>query len=382
MIHPIKYFAINWIDGMKISQKHFDAQENFIIDTSRDISSLALNNFNYGLLPLDKKHKDEKMFKVYNTATNDVQLFIKSCDAVTAAGYRISLSDYHTSVKSLAGTINTDKQSADAAYYILIAVNPFDKVAFGDLDPEEIPPRQPNTLSKYHIELIQASGIDEKHTAGNYLIIGKVTLEKDNSFKVDENFIPPCTSIQSDSRLKRYYDEFATTMGNLQQYAFKIIQKTSTIQQDAAFAQNVKSLCTTLINHFANTYFQYRNIISEQAPVHMIDIFARQALHLYNTTQSIPPNELEEMLNYTYEWSEVAPRTLLSQLSTVAEINYNHNNCGSHLLDIQNLLNSLKLILGKLSELDYIGQRKESIVVNEKDITPTAKIKQGWSVLD
>ncbi len=381
MIQPIEHFAINWVDGMKISQKHFDAQENFIIDTSRDTSSLALNNFNYGLLPLEKKHQEETMFQVYNTATNDVQLVVKSCNAVTAAGYRISLSNYTTSVKSLADTINSDKQQADAAYYILIAVNPFDKVAFGDLDPEEIPPRQPNTLPKYHIELVQASLVDTKHTGGNYLVIGKVNL-RNNVVHADENFIPPCTSIQSHARLIKYHSAFEKTMRNLQQYAFKIIQKTANPQQNAAFAQNVKSLCTTIINHFANTYFQYRNIILGIAPVHMIDVFARQALHLYNATQSMPSMELEEMLNYTYEWSQVAPHTLLNQLSTVAEINYDHNNCGRHFYDIENLLNSLERILSKLSELDYIGQRKENIVVNEKDITPAAKITAGWSVLD
>lgn len=380
MIQPIKHHAINWIDGMKISQKHFDAQENFIIDTLRDTSSLALNNFNYGLLPTTTgKDKKEGVFEIYGTATNDVQLIIKDCNAITASGYRISLSDYTTSVKLLSSTLNTNKQDVD--YYILVCVNPFDKVAFGDLDPEEVPPRQPHTLAKYHIELVEAGLVNTKHAGGNYLIIGKVTLSN-SGIKADHDFIPPCTSMQSHYELMQYHTQFRQIIGRLQQYAFKIIQKTPNQQQNMAFAQNVKSLCNALINHYANTYFQFRNIAPEHPPIYMVDIFAQLALHLYNATQSMPAAALEEMLNYTYEWSEISQHTLLNQLSTVTEINYDHNNCGNHFRDIQNLLNSLERMLSKLSELDYIGQRKENIVVNEKDITPTEKITAGWSVLD
>ena len=55
MIKPIKYAAVNWVDGMKISEKHFIQHQNFIIDTVRDASSVGIKNFNYGLLRLPYK---------------------------------------------------------------------------------------------------------------------------------------------------------------------------------------------------------------------------------------------------------------------------------------------------------------------------------------
>jgi len=39
MIQPIKHFAINWVDGMKVSQRHLNDQDNFLIDTIRDANS-------------------------------------------------------------------------------------------------------------------------------------------------------------------------------------------------------------------------------------------------------------------------------------------------------------------------------------------------------
>ena len=96
----------------------------------------------------------------------------------------------------------------------------------------------------------------------------------------------------------------------------------------------------------------------------------------------IPNAELEEMLNYSLEWSEVAPHTFLGQITTVSEINYDHYNCGEYLRNIQSLLNCLETVFGKLSELDYIGQRKENIIVTEQEIIFNTDPKTGWSVLD
>lgn len=36
MIQPIKHFAVNWVDGMKISKDHLVQQEDFMIDSIRD----------------------------------------------------------------------------------------------------------------------------------------------------------------------------------------------------------------------------------------------------------------------------------------------------------------------------------------------------------
>ncbi|REC43733.1 hypothetical protein [Chryseobacterium sp. 5_R23647] len=381
MIQPIKHFAINWVDGMKVSQRHLNDQDNFLIDTIRDGNSLGITNYNYGLLPLSNEFTDKTIFDVHNTATNDVQLFIKNCSAVTLAGYRLELKDRRVSVKSLAKSLNLDENQMDGEYYILISVNPFDKVPFGDIDPEEIPPRHPNAHANYHIELLPVSSLNSNHSGGNYLVVGKVDF-KGNIAQVNTNFIPPCTSIQSHPVLIDYYNGYAKSIGNLQQYAFKIIQKASHKNQNTSLALNVKALCTVLVDTFGDMYFQFRNIIPYQAPVFLIETFAKLALRMYNSTQVLVPGELEEMLNYSLEWSEIAPHTLLNQLSTVAETNYDHHNSGEPLLYISQMLRSLETIFAKLSELDYIGQRKENIIVNEQEVSSNTNPKRGWSVLD
>lgn len=379
MIQPVKHLAVNWVDGMKILEKHFTEHDNFIIDSIRDSNSLWINSFNYGLLPQSSRNEENNaLFDIYNTATDDVQLIIRNCSAITAAGFRVEVRGYKTNVKSL---LKSKTSISKEDYYILISVNPYEKVPYGDIDPDEKPPRHPYCVPQYHIDLMQTLMFNESQTNGNCLIIGKVTFDGD-IVRADEDFIPPCVNIYSLPKLMYYYDNFAKMMGNIQKYAINIIQKSAKSGQNSVLANNIKLMCNAVVNHIANVYFSYRNCIPEKSPIYMTEIFAQMALHLYNTTQSIAAAELEEMLNYTYEWSDIAPHNLLNQLSVVAEINYNHNSCGSYMANIELLLKYLDVTFKKLSELDYIGQRKENIIVNEQEISVKTEIQRGWNVLD
>lgn len=392
MIKPIKYAAVNWVDGMKISEKHFIQHQNFIIDTVRDASSLGINNFNYGLLPQPyKKDEENRVFEIYNTATNDVQLIIHHCSAVTAAGLRIELSDYKVNIKSLVGEakvakatkeVNNTTNKSDEGYYILIAVNPYERIPLGDIDPEETPPRHPFTTSKYIVDVMPITTYNEGQINANSLVIGKISFIGE-SMSADENFIPPCVNLYSFKKLLVHYADFAKSIAILQDSTKVIISKIIEKGQNSSLASNIKLLCTTIVNHLGNTYFAYRNLVLNQPPIYMIEIFSQLAFHFNSARMLIPEREKEEMQNYIYEWSNVAPHNLDTLLSAVAEINYNHNNCGEHLKDIKLLLDNLSATFKKLSELDYIGQRKENIIVNEQQIDKNnSKNKTGWSVLD
>jgi hypothetical protein len=48
---PLKYYNVNWINGMKIRKDHFIQQENAFEDRMKDVAACFLNGFNYGLLP-------------------------------------------------------------------------------------------------------------------------------------------------------------------------------------------------------------------------------------------------------------------------------------------------------------------------------------------
>ena len=381
MIEPIKHYAVNWVDGMKISREHLIQQENFIIDSIRDANSVKINAFNYGLLPFSDSYGDKRIFEIQSTATNDAQLIIKKLSAVTLAGHRIEVNDFKVNIRSLAKDLNTEENDSNGDYYILASVNPFDKISFGEINSEEIPPRHPFTRANSKIELVDTALLLSGYSGGNFIILGKVAI-KSGIAQIDEHFIPPCTSVEAHPKLVEYYNQYSHSMSNLRVYAFKILQKVAHKNQNNELADNVKTVCKTIVNHVSENYFEFKNMVYSQPPICMMNVFSKLALHLYNDMQMMIPAELEEMLNYSLEWSEVAPHTLLNQLSSVAEIDYVHHDTGEIFRNTQIMLKSLEQVLGKLSELDYIGQRKENVIVNEQQVKSTNDPKKGWSVLD
>lgn len=381
MIQSIKHNAVNWVDGMKVSQAHFSSQDNFMIDSVRDSNSLRMSPVNYGILPSAGQFANKTLLEIYSTATNDAELVIKNCHAVTLAGYRIDIDDFSVNVRSLAKKNAAADENMDGDYYILVSVNPFNKIPFGEIDPDETPPRHPHTRPNYTVEMAEVSTLNSNLAGGNYIILAKVNF-RSNFAQIDPLFIPPVTSLQSHEKLVEYYTGFVRSVSNLQQYAFKILQKSSHKDQNTALATNVRALCRILINVFADNYFRFRNICPDEPPISLIEVFSRAALHLYNETQVIPNAELEEMLNYSLEWSDVAPHTFIGQLTSVAEVTYDHYHCGEYLKNIELMLNCLEIVFGKLSELDYIGQRKENIIVTEQEVRSKTDPKKGWSVLD
>lgn len=381
MIEPIKHYAVNWVDGMKISREHLIQQENFIIDSIRDANSVKINSFNYGLLPFSDSYGDKRIFEIQSTATNDAQLIIKRLSAVTLAGHRIEINDFKVNIRSLAKELSAEDNESNGDFYILASVNPFDKISFGEINSEEIPPRHPFTKANSKIELVDTSLLVSGYSGGNYIILGKVAI-KSGIAQIDEHFIPPCTSVEAHPKLVEYYNQYSHSMSNLRVYAFKILQKVAHKNQNNELADNVKIICKTVVNHISENYFEFKNMVYNQPPIFMMNVFSKLALHLYNDTQMMIPAELEEMLNYSLEWSEVAPHTLLNQLSSVAEIDYLHHDTGEIFRNTHIMLKSLEQVLGKLSELDYIGQRKENVIVNEQQVKSTNDAKKGWSVLD
>ena len=77
-------------------------------------------------------------------------------------------------IRSLAKNLGSAEDSIDGDYYILISVNPFNKVPFGEIDPEEIPPRHPYSMPNYNIEMVDVATLNNNLAGGNYIVLGKV----------------------------------------------------------------------------------------------------------------------------------------------------------------------------------------------------------------
>ncbi|MDJ1469687.1 hypothetical protein QNI19_11885 [Cytophagaceae bacterium DM2B3-1] len=380
-----RYPSVNWIDGMKITRQHLVDTENYIMNQLYDTFSAQINQFNYGLLPARGLGDYLNDFVVENKITKEVEISLKTCDAITLSGLRITINSeivkdglvYKASYSGTGGIVH----DIDKVYYVAIVINPYDRQPIGDLDPVEIPPRHPYTMPKVGLTLMSSEGVNTDNTGGYFLIIGKVIRKADGFYK-DAGFIPPCTSIRSHPLLVRYYETFGSIMNEIQLNAISIVQKIKNKQQKSELAYNIRMLVDVLLQYIAQTYFRFRNVAHQQPPVYSIEIFSALANIMYTSLNTMSEKDKEEMLKYFYEWCDVLPSNFESQLVTCVGIRYDHLNVGQMMSHIERMLQSISLIVSRLNTLEYIGQHKENLVVKEEVVNQTAKEKTGWSILD
>jgi len=380
-----RYASVNWIDGMKISKQHLVDTENYFVNQICETFSASINTFNYGLLPAIGLGDYLNDFTVENKATKEVEIRLKTCDAITLSGMRITISSdlVRDGLKYTAtfSSVDSSAQEPDKVYYLVICVNPYNRLPTGELDPEEIPPRHPYTTPNIYLTLIPDTGISTATMGGYFLIVGKVIRRADGYYK-DGNFIPPCAAIRSHPLLVGYYDTFGGAMNEIQLNAFSIVQKIKNKQQKSELAQNIRNFCEVVLQYVAQTYFRFRNIAHQQPPIYTIENFSALANITYTFVNTMSEKDKEEMLKYFYEWCDVLPSSFESQLVACIGIRYDHLNIGDIMAVIRQLLGTLSLILSRLNTLEYIGQYKENLVVKEEVINQAVKEKTGWSILD
>jgi hypothetical protein len=379
MLNPLKHKPVNWIDGMKISSDHFINTDNFIQDIVRDGNSLQLNNNNFGLLPPVYNETTSLDIQITERASSYVEVKINKCNAITAEGLRIDISQAEQAITfNHYFTQDTAIENSET-YYVLLTVNPFERVTSGMPDPEETPIRHPNVDKHYQITISPASQINNKNS--QFMEVGKF-IRNGASLQTDINYIPPCTAIVSHPELIKYYENFSNQLNNLQLLSFRIIDKITSKDSVSTIGKNVKILCEKLLDYIARIYFSYRNILYQQPPINLIGCFSEMAHIFFSAVKSIPGAEREELLKYFYEWKDVTPGNFEELLARLIEIVYNHHDIRSSMLTVEEFLRVINALWNKLSSLEYIGQRKENIVVAEQQVIQTVQAKRTWTLLD
>lgn len=385
MIFPVKYLPVNWIDGMKVSKNNFIDTDNHHHDTLRDHASLFLTNHNFGLLPSPRGSRNVFDISYIQNAPNSITVKLNHCNAITPGGCRIFFTTADRS-EALSATVKSDasdKAGTELTWYdVVIIVNPFERVPMGNPDPEENPPRHPYSDNKYSLSIIPSDQLNLAELGAYYLIIGKIK-NKTNTFYFLENYIPPCTSVDSHPALIEFYETMGDALDQSHNLSIKIIQKIYNKNKPSSIAKNYKEVCEKILDFTTGIFFQYRNTIPQAAPVYLIDIASSLANKIHTSLYCISTEEREELLKYIFEWCEITPNAFEEELLKAVEIKYSHYDIAEPLETLAHFLKTVTVIWNKMNNLEYIGQRKENIVVKKEDVKQQVEQpKKRWSILD
>jgi hypothetical protein len=376
------------VDGMKISKSHLIQTEDYLIDTIRDISSIRLTDNNYGLLPPYKGEPLSSDFEIINRIANHVEINLKRCNAITAGGCRI-----HINPTDASGYLHLDysfdfgadhkQDDAQLSWDVILVIKPFERVPVGMPDPEETPPRHPDALQAYNLFIKPSGEINAGAFGMHHLTIGRIVKIGDR-YEVDSAYIPPCTSMSSHPDLKAYYERFGQYLNDIETSSLRIVQKIHDQENTSDIARNINLVCENLLNYIATVYFNFKNNGRYYTPSDIINIFSSLAHVCFSAIQFMSKKEREKMLQYFYEWNDVAvtPGNFTESLTGMIEITYDHHNIRFLLDKAEEFVSVFAGLWLKLSTLEYIGQYRENIVVAEKKQKQIVTPQSGWTILD
>ncbi len=368
MLEKLNHFPVNWVDGMKINKSHFIAMQDHLSDVVRDAMGTQLHALNYGLVPFGNAGESVKISLVIDNHKL-LRVKVEECHAVTPNGCRIDISSNN------AHMLNMEMPYPEAVYELQydedvvllanISVNPFDKKPFGDPDPEENPPRYPNVIPTFNLNLVPEKGIDSGY-GGYYLTLGKIVINKNESYLVSD-YIPPCTSVQSHQRLIDIHTKIDRFFGQLELLSVQISQKINRKNQSNDLAVIILALSEKITTYLGDNINSFRWFAPNQPPAYMFDKVISLARIMKNFVDSKSGAGKEELLNYISEWCGFSQGEFEMMFTDLVNVGYNHTQIDRTVEKVIYFMRTIDELFSTLNHLDYIGKRKDNgIFVKER----------------
>jgi hypothetical protein len=371
MPDKMKYFQVNWTDGMKINKSHFTSLENSITERINDALQTGINNYNYGLLPSpgSKEVPLKLVLHLDNQQTLRVKVF--ECSALTPGGNRIDIhettdiKEFTVPVPETAYEIPQIKQED---LLVCLSVNPFKPVPVGRVDPGEEPLRYPYAVPECRVHLIPGSQLGKTEPGLNFLVIGRIHLAESGPELV-RDFIPPCTSVGSHPVLVASHADFERFLGQLELDIVTILKKIKDKEQSNILALTLASVAEPLLYYLCTEILAFRWVTPSRPPLLMFEQIARGARIFKNYLDASSGKAKEELLNYLTEWCSVNQGDFEAMLLRTVNFEYDHNDIRKTLDIMIQYAEVVSSLFGKLSTLEYIGKKKEtSIFVKEQTV--------------
>ena len=373
------YLPVNWADGMKINKSHFIAQDNAHHYQLAQHTGSLLNELNYGLLPAGQGALGLKLF-LSTDNQQQVQVRVQQCKAITAGGYYIEFNEdtalhgNNLQAKLVSTAVNLrDLKTKTAQYFVVLTVNPYQRVPYGAADGAELPPRIPYTLPLLSVDLVPLEQVTKNVIGPMQLSLGKVVVE-DQRVMLEQEYIPPCSSVSSHPELLEIQAGLEQFYGKMELYALQIIQKILQKKQSNDMAVIVQKICEQIAYYTATQLAELKTIGIVQPPVYMVGRVSSLARLIKNVFDFYLGSGKEELVNYIAEWCSISQGDLESAILQLSAHQYNHMDINQSIEKVSQFTKVVSQLFYQLSRLEYIGKRKDAgIFVKEEVINKTVE---------
>ncbi|MCB2377388.1 hypothetical protein LGH70_07340 [Hymenobacter sp. BT635] len=379
MLPEIKHYPVNWVDGMKISRRHFTELEQFTTEHLRDATALGLSAHRYGLLPTDSHGLSSFELLLSVDQQQSVTARLTHCRAVTAGGARLEITSgsepltLRTSLAQLLHEFNLPA-TEQLRFSVVASVNPYVRVPMGQPAPEEVPPRHPYTRPEYQLSIVPTQQVNTAAVSSFHLVVGELVYAE-SMLRAVPQFIPPSTALTSHPGLLKWLHQIEHLLQEVETDAFKVIHKVKLrADKKSALSEQVQFLAERTVFALAQHLTTLHLSAAEQPPIYLLDTLLRMAKQVKTALECFTEAEREELLKYFEQWSETAPATLLGALHAAVTLRYDHHRVHEHLEQQVALWQLVATVFRQLTQLEYIGKNKEGwkTFINENPVAPAA----------
>jgi len=203
---------VNWVDGMKINKGHFIQSEDALLQNQFFLANAVLSKNQYGLLP--NGGEGDGQLRIWISEDNQKTTTVKvlKCRAITPAGVPVFISTPDTNMEEITAE-NTlvsaaiSNEEGNWPKYLVLQVQPFERVAVGDSSMDETPPRKPFVTPRYSLSLIDQNELEKSNVGQFHLPIAKFVVNIDGFVKMEEDYIPPSIAVSSHRRLLKEFND-------------------------------------------------------------------------------------------------------------------------------------------------------------------------------
>lgn len=380
------HYYVNWVDGMKINKSHFLDSDNANIALISKATSISVNQNKYGLLPDIHADESQDSIQLSLDGQKALSIQINRCKAVTLGGYYIDISNETNQLLDKSGkftkvsaNFDTENITADG-YYVVLDLNPFEKLPIGEANSQEEPPRHPSTIAKYSLAVIPENELNDSTLGNSFLIVGKVSFNGENP-ELDLNYIPPCYSIQSHQDLVYIYSEIGVFFKSIEKYCLQIIQKIFQKKQSNELAVMVLAISQNVWQYTSAIIPEYHIEDRTASPVKIITKLITLSRIIKNSMDTYIGTGKEELVNYLVDWSDTTQGEFEKLLADMIDIEYKHYDVNQSLGTVAKFSKIMLSLFKKLEELDYIGKKADSNIFVKEEVVAKQDVKQRRSFL-
>ncbi len=382
MLKLIKYYPVNWVDGMKLNKDHFAMSESAMLDAIRDANNQRITSYNFGLLPAMPGMDKSLDYTIDIDRTGLLRIDLKNCRAVTLSGARIEIINmegqkFHASIGSLSAEFNFLNHNGKNLF-VVVSVNPFDRAPFGEPDSAEQPPRYPFSIPKYNLDVIPEDQFTE--IGPFHVPIAKLTVQS-NSAQIVDTYVPPSSNLLCHNALTQLYNETDVFLSAMETQTGVILQKIYSKKQSNPLAATAEYLCERMMNYLGASIMPHRYILAEQPPVFMFASMSSFARIIKNSLEMLSGGGREEFLNYLTDWNEfnLQQGEFESLLNDLVHLNYDHLDIVNSIQKTRKFSSVLLQVFTKLAKLDYIGKKEDPGIIVAQRTAKEAEKKTGGS---